>query len=263
MQGLEALSSKTGSPADGYLLARIARSHKGTPYGFSCAATDHYLRDASFHGLTARAALGQMFERGVFGFLPVLLAEHLDRRAFRSLTPSGQSRLLKELGLKPWQLEAVCRSCILALERAEGAMREVLRAGAENEEALSGALRALSDRPPGSPDGAAFCLRAVSGIPCASPDRGSCMGCAFEICAKAFLRCLMDAYVLITRRAQNAAGAEKARLTAIRTEGVAPVLARFIKTWPSLCSAEDTDVMEAIVKEGLDALSSKKGASDV
>ena len=89
------------------------------------------------------------------------------------------------------------------------------------------------------------------------------MGCAFEICAKAFLRCLMDAYVLITRRAQRAAGEEKARLTAIRTEGVAPVLARFIKTWPCLCSAEDTDVMEAIVKEGLDALSSKKGASDV
>jgi len=263
LQGLEALSSKTGSPADGYLLARIARSHKGTPYEFSCAATDHYLRDASFHGLTARAALGQMFERGVFGFLPVLLAEHLDRRAFRSLTPSGQSRLLKELGLSPWQLEAVCRSCILALERAEGAVREVLRAGAENEEALSGALRALSDRPPGSPEGAAFCLRAVSGIPCASPDRGSCMGCAFEICAKAFLRCLMDSYVLTARRAQSAAGAEKARLTAIRTEGVAPVLARFIKTWPCLCSAEDTDVMEAIVKEGLDALSSKKGASDV
>jgi hypothetical protein len=89
------------------------------------------------------------------------------------------------------------------------------------------------------------------------------MGCVFEICAKAVLRRLMDAYDLITRRPQRAAGEEKARLTAIRTEGVAPVLARFIKTWPSLCSAEDTDVMEAIVKEGLDALSSKKGASDV
>ena len=88
------------------------------------------------------------------------------------------------------------------------------------------------------------------------------MGCAFEICAKAFLRCLMDAYVLITRRAQRAAGEEKARLTAIRTEGVAPVLARFVKTWPCLCSAEDTDVMEAIVKEGMKALSSEKGASD-
>ena len=262
LQGLEALSSKTGGPADGYLLARIARSHKGTPYEFSCAATDHYLRDASFHGLTARAALGQMFERGVFGFLPVLLAESLDRRAFRSLTPSGQSRLLKELGLKPWQLEAVCRSCILALDRAEAAVREVLRAGAGNEGALAGALKALSDRPPGSPEGAAFCLLSVSGIPCASPGRGSCMGCAFEICAKAFLRCLMDAYVLITRRAQRAAGEEKARLTAIRTEGVAPVLARFIKTWPCLCSAEDTDVMEAIVKEGMKALSSEKGASD-
>jgi hypothetical protein len=88
------------------------------------------------------------------------------------------------------------------------------------------------------------------------------MGCAFEICAKAFLRCLMDAYVLITRRAQRAAGEEKARLTAIRTEGVAPVLARFIKTWPCLCSAEDTDVMEAIVREGMKALSPEKGASD-
>ena len=262
LQGLEALSSKTGGPADGYLLARIARSHKGTPYEFSCAATDHYLRDASFHGLTARAALGQMFERGVFGFLPVLLAESLDRRAFRSLTPSGQSRLLKELGLKPWQLEAVCRSCILALDRAEGAVREVLRAGAGNEGALAGALKALSDRPPGSPEGAAFCLLSVSGIPCSSPDRCSCMGCAFEICAKAFLRCLMDTYVLTTRRAQRAAGAEKERLTAIRTGGVAPVLARFIKTWPCLCSAEDTDVMEAIVREGMKALSSEKGASD-
>jgi len=270
LQGLEALSSKTGSPADGYLLARIARSHKGSPYEFSCAATDHYLRDASFHGLTARAALGQMFERGVFGFLPVLLIEDLDRRAFRSLTPSGQSRLLKELGQRPWQLEAVCRSCILALERAEDAVREVLRAGAGNEEALSGALRSLSDRPPGSPEGAAFCLLSASGIPCASPDRGSCMGCAYEICAKAFLWCLMDAYVLASRRAQRAAGTEKARLTAIRTEGIAPVLARFIKTWPSLCRAEDTDVMEAIVREGMETLSGKdsaagtqlKGASD-
>ena len=262
LQGLEALSSKTGGPADGYLLARIARSHKGTPYEFGCAATDHYLRDASFHGLTARAALGQMFERGVFGFLPVLLAESLDRRAFRSLTPSGQSRLLKELGLRPWQLEAVCRSCILALDRAEGAVREVLRAGAGNEGALAGALKALSDRPPGSPEGAAFCLLSVSGIPCSSPDRCSCMGCAFEICAKAFLRCLMDTYVLTTRRAQRAAGAEKERLTAIRTGGVAPVLARFIKTWPCLCRAEDTDVMEAIVREGMKALSPEKGASD-
>ena len=58
----------------GYMLAALARSHKGG-IGSLPEITDIYLKDASFSGYRPEFILREMFERGIFGFIPAIMLE--------------------------------------------------------------------------------------------------------------------------------------------------------------------------------------------
>lgn len=56
------------------MMAALARSHKGG-IGTLPEITDVYLKDANFTGYSPEFILREMFERGIFGFIPAILLE--------------------------------------------------------------------------------------------------------------------------------------------------------------------------------------------
>ena len=88
----------------GTLLASLLRGHKLRP-GELSATTEHYLRDCSFTGKTPALVAEEMFERGIFGFVPVLLLNRASGNAFRVLDLHRHTLLIQKIGLSSTQLE--------------------------------------------------------------------------------------------------------------------------------------------------------------
>ena len=75
LQGIEAVSvSDSSGKPKGYMLAALARSHKGG-IGSLAKTTEIYLKDANFSGYSPEFIIREMFERGVFSFIPAILLE--------------------------------------------------------------------------------------------------------------------------------------------------------------------------------------------
>lgn len=56
----------------GYMLAALARSHKGS-YGDFAKTTSIYLKDAKMSGYTPEFVAKELFERGVLSVIPSML----------------------------------------------------------------------------------------------------------------------------------------------------------------------------------------------
>ena len=90
----------------GYMIAALARSHKGG-IGRLPDITEAYLRDAKFSGLDAEFVIREMYERGIFGFIPHLLLESILGNEYHKLPVSAQTRLINEVGLSPLMIENI------------------------------------------------------------------------------------------------------------------------------------------------------------
>ena len=126
LQGIEAASDNHGcADAKGYMLAALARSHKGG-IGKLPEMTDVYLQDANFSGYAPEFILREMFERGIFGFIPALLLEQYAGTAFLKLGVSKQTRLIKAIGLDALQLESLTASVMRSFRQSSEIVRSLM-----------------------------------------------------------------------------------------------------------------------------------------
>ena len=230
LQGIEALSGDTGTAGAGYILAALARSHKGG-IGTLPEATDIYLRDASFTGCTPEYVVRHMFERGTFGFTAVLLLEGYDRKAFRALSVRGQTELIRGIGLSALEIEETAKAADAALGRAAQAVSAFYSVCGDDPGAASGALKKLAfGAAPSKTDGLQ-CLAMACGSHCPSPDRSSCAGCGHEVYSRAFLHVVMKEYVSLCRRqAMAPTQEERERTSRLIRQGVLPVIGQYLRT---------------------------------
>ena len=234
LQGLAAAASGGEGSMEGYVIAAMARSHKGG-LRLLPATTDIYLRDANFTGLSPGYVLFQLFERGVFGWVPVLLLETYRKKDFRSITVRAQTDLIRSLCLTPLQMERLSEACAEAETQARAAVSALFAAPGGPDRKLREALSRLSaGRAPAKQEGL-LCLQAAAGLPCPRRESASCMGCGSSVPTAAFVHSLMGEYVLLCGKARTMdAGPEKDRLTAIATKGVMPVLMQLRATFRAL-----------------------------
>ena len=80
----------------GTLLASLLRGHKLRP-GELSASTEHDLRDCSLPGKPPALVAEEMFEGGIFGFVPVLLLNLASGNAFRTLDLHRQTLLISPI----------------------------------------------------------------------------------------------------------------------------------------------------------------------
>ena len=172
LQGIELVTADGPGRPKGYMLAALARSHKG---GIATLPeiTDIYLKDAAFSGYRPEFILREMFERGIFGFIPALLLERYAGDTYRCLDVSRQTELIRCIGLDAVQPEEVT----LLVERSLEAGREIVAALPEGR--LGAALQMVASGTAASRQAVTLCLRTAAGMACHDPLRGSCIGFGF------------------------------------------------------------------------------------
>jgi len=249
LQGIELSAESEAGKPKGYMLAALARSHKGG-IGLLSQITDIYLRDENFTGYKPEFILREMFERGIFGFVPVMLLEAYAGKQFRQLGVSRQTQMIKSLGLQPAQIEDLTRCVSNSMDRAEKIVESLLVAE-DRKAQLEKALQMIAtDRAPSKqPD--VCCARIAMGYRCDSPDRSSCIGCGYEVYTKSALQILMKEYNGLLLKLRECDGFERMRLSSILKKGVIPAITEIITSVPILYPDADMAPMEKILERGL------------
>jgi hypothetical protein len=247
MQGIELVGDDEPGKPKGYMLAALARSHK-SKIGKLSEITDAYLKDARFSGYSPEFIIRQMFERGVFGFIPAVLLEMYAGAEYIKLPIPGQTRLIGEVGLAAYQIEGlaeVVERALIKSRKAVGAVMQNRPAIAEN---IGDMLQNIaSGAAPGRQKGY-LCLMMAAGLPCPFAGRDGCIGCGYEIYTKTAMYTLIREYVRLADAIDGAEPADARRYGLILEQAVMPAVKEVLESAKLLYPDADisglTDIME-------------------
>jgi hypothetical protein len=180
LQGIEMVAERSDNRPKGYMLAALARSHKGG-IGSLPETTDIYLRDAKFAGYRPEFIAREMFERGVFSFIPSMMMEMYANDAYTELPVSIQTKALAEIGIETSGLENLAKSVGCSLAKARQAIAEVMRRPEVIRGSISDILQSIASGNAPGKQGGMLCLMTASGSACVDALRSSCIGCGYEI----------------------------------------------------------------------------------
>ena len=248
LQGIEAVADNKPGKPKGYMLAALARSHKGG-IGTLSKITDIYLKDESFTGYKPEFILREMFERGIFGFIPAILLDHYAGEKYRNLDVSAQTSLICGIGMTPLQIEEVADCVRRSMIRAEEIVKYLL--SGVSRERLHQALQSIATDSSHAKDEGFCCIKIALGQLCDKYDRKSCIGCGYEVYTKTAFHLLMREYKDILTQKHNTEGFEQERLSNILKKGIIPALAEIVTSIPILYPGSDMELFETILERGL------------
>ena len=248
LQGIEMVGADEPGKPKGYMLAALARSHK-SGIGRLAETTGVYLRDARFSGYSPEFIIRQMFERGVFSFIPAALLEIYAGPEYVKLPVSGQTRLIGELGLTAYQIEGVAETVERTMIRSRKAVGDIVKSPAVAKENAGVILQNIaSGSAPGRQDGF-LCLMTAAGLSCPFAGRGGCIGCGYEILTKTAMYSLMREYARLMSVMKGAEPPDARRYGMILDQAVMPAVAEMLAAAKSLYPGADIsgllDIMEA------------------
>jgi len=245
LQGIEIIAdANTDTHIRGYLIAAIARSHKGTLSTLP-ETTDIYLKDAAFSGLKPEIVLFEMFERGIFGFIPHLLLKACFGEDYQRLSIFSQTDLIGKIGIAPHGIEALVSAGSHAMVQARQVLHELFEQQADASEMLA---RIASGEAAARQEGF-LCALTASGQACRFPDRKSCITCQYEICTKAALHQLTAEYARLLSEHKKSGGWRSAEI--IRT-AILPVIKEYFESLRIMYPDADITPYHQILQGGLE-----------
>lgn len=249
LQGIETMAdSSTGRPK-GYMLAALARSHKGG-IGSLPKTTDVYLRDAKFSGYRPEFIAREMFERGVFSFIPSMMMEMYVNDTYTDLPIDVQTKLLAEIGIEAPGLEGLARAVDRSLAKARLAVADIMKHPEDIRGSISDILQNIaSGNAPGKQDGF-LCLMTASGFTCADALRSCCIGCGYEIYTKTILHNLSKECARLQNMKGSASPMEAARYRKIQKEAVMPAISEIYLSIKRMYPGADIKALVKTAKMG-------------
>ncbi len=243
LQGLEMMADASEGNVKGYMIAALARSHKG---GFATLpdVTDIYLRDAAFSGYKPEFIAREMFERGVFGFVPHLLLEVYAGSEYTQLSIPDQTWLIKNFGIRPSGIESIVRICESSLARARDTVADIVASKAD----IAALVQEIASGRAVSRQDDCLCVMTAGGFTCPYPDRAACMGCRYEIHTKSVLHQLSSEYA---RMKMFSDGPDGWRYRAMIREAILPVIGEYLATVKEQIPEIDMDAMAEIMEGGV------------
>ena len=252
LQGIDVTAGSDNAPGKpkGYMLAALARSHKGG-IGSLAKATDIYLKDARFSGYSPEFIIREMFERGVFSFIPAILLEMYAGDEYRVLPVAAQTKLICEIGLSAHQIENVGEAVECALQKSRSAVNAVLRDCADIHNRVFDLLQNIAcGNAPGKQE-ECLCLMTAAGLPCPHTDWGGCMGCGYEIYTKTAMHTLVKEYVRLSGLKKDAKETDVWRYEKILELAVLPAISEMLSGARILYRDADNSAFLDIVERGL------------
>ena len=245
LQAVEIITdSKEDTYAKGYLVAALARSHKGTLATLP-ETTDIYLKDAEFSGLKPELVLFEMFERGIFGFIPHLLLKACFGEDYQRLNIFSQTDLIGEIGIVPSGIERLVAASSKAMDQAKLVIREIYEQHAD----ISSVLSRIASGEAAARQDNFLCAMTAAGMSCRYPDRRSCITCRYEICTKAALHHLTAEYTRLLERSKDP---DDWRSEAIIRAAILPVIQEYLGSIRLMYPDADLSPYHEILQGGLD-----------
>ena len=164
----------------GYMLASMARSHKGGPDGFA-VTTAAYLRDFGLGIISPETTAKAMFDRGILSCLPSMLLDLITDGTYRTLDFTQQTIMLSELGLTPLEVESTMELFLEARARSKEALKAALSAfsSGESKTAVAKALERISGYQAAGKERDTLCLMTALGKTCQDPAGTNCILCPY------------------------------------------------------------------------------------
>jgi hypothetical protein len=253
LQGIDLIANAEGSPGKpkGYILASLARGHK-SGIGSLAQTTDIYLKDANFAGYTPEFIAHEMFERGVFGFIPAILLEIYGGKQYKALPVSAQTKLINVIGLSAGQIERTASTVEISLTRSKKVVANFFSGSASTKANVFRVLQNIaSGNAPGKQD-RYLCLITAASKRCPHPERSACMGCGYEILTKSSLHTLMCEYVRLSYLREISGITESMRCDQLLEQAVFPAVSEFMESAQLLYPDIDESILLDIIEEGLD-----------
>jgi len=171
---------------NGYMLASLARSHKGGPDGFAIT-TAAYLRDFGLGIVSPETTAKAMFDRGILSCLPSMLLDIITEGTYRTLDFTQQTIMLSELGLTPLEVESAMELFLEARARSKEALKSVISAfpAGESKAAVAKALERVAGYHAAGKEPDTLCLMTALGKKCQDPAGTNCILCPYRICTRA------------------------------------------------------------------------------
>jgi hypothetical protein len=177
----------------GYILAALARSHKGS-YGEFATTTAIYLKDAKLSGLTPEFVAMELLERGVLSFIPSMLLKMITDGDYTRLPVHKQTELIQELDLSPSEIENIVAISNKSRTQSAELIEEILSDEDDKRNSILRILHRIGNGNAVSKQDECLCLISAMKKICPYYDRSGCIGCKYEISTKSTVFLMISEY---------------------------------------------------------------------
>ena len=177
----------------GYILAALARSHKGS-YGDFAATTAVYLKDAKLSGLSPEFVARELFERGVLSFIPSMLLKMITTGKYNKLPVDKQTKLIQQLDMTPQEIEEVVTLSNKSRKQSAEILAEIVSKEESPRNTILQILHRIGNGNAVSKQNECLCLISAMKRCCPHSDRTNCIGCEYEISTKSTVFLIMSEY---------------------------------------------------------------------
>ena len=233
----------------GYILAALARSHKGS-YGEFARTTAAYLKDANFSGLTPEFVAMELFERGVLSFIPSMLLKMITGTGYDKLTVHKQTELIQILDMTPNEVEEIVKLSEISRITAKDTLMKVMGAGTNKREELLQILHNIGNGSAVSKQSECLCLVTALHKLCPYAERRQCIGCEYEISTKATVFLLVSEYNRMLKLYENSKdNLTRQKYKALLKEQILPSLDEIIQCTGEQYGDAAQEMLEKIIRE--------------
>lgn len=237
----------------GYILAALARSHKGS-YGEFATTTAIYLKDAKLSGLTAEFVAMELFERGVLSFIPSMLLKMITEGDYNHLPVHKQTELIQELNLSPQEIEDIVAVSNQSRKQSTELIEELFGEHEDKRDSILQILHRIGNGNAVSKQDECLCLMSAMKRFCPYSDRSSCVGCKYEISTKSTVFLMISEYNrLISLYNQTSDERLKGKYKALIKETVLPAVDELLQCVQEQYGTDALLSLEKIIKENTHA----------
>lgn len=231
----------------GYMLAALARSHKGS-YGDFAKTTSIYLKDAKMSGYTPEFVAKELFERGVLSMNVSMLLKMLLGEDYNRLSVEGQTKLLKEVNLSPGDAEACVAVMQKSVKHSTELAAEIYSHCSVGE--ITEILHRIGNGDAASKCGSCMCLMIAMGRICPHPEIQNCPQCEYEISTKMTMYLMVQESKRLTKIYRTSKNElERRRSKAIAINVILPGVDSMLHAMDEMYGPEARRILEKIIEE--------------
>ena len=205
LQGIELFgdmdedSDKTGIHCKGYILAALARSHKGG-YGSFAKQTATYLSDSKMNGMNPEFVAFELLSRGALSFVLSYMLRIITDKESDKLTVEEETKAIEVLGLTPYEANMIAGMTDQSRRKAiETIIRLYRNPVIDNNELMNSLHRIANNEAPAKQEGC-LCLAVAAGKKCFYPDQQCCIQCEYEIGTQTTFLMMVDEFVRLQKQ---------------------------------------------------------------